>query len=232
MNPIARVMKLLTDRMPRKVAIASVFISVTLVVFAFLFVSLGSAHDEAIAKNSTLKKTLDQTTRNAKQSREDREFILGNQEKYEELLHGDRLIPHTRRVATDQLAALARARGLTTLTYDIAAAGVRAAATAASQPAKGGYRVKVEQMSLKVGAPLDTDVFDFLMDLGENFPGSAVVEQFSLERAAGLTTDALNQVSRGRESGLVKSEIHVTWRTAEAEDDDKKPANPPARGGR
>jgi hypothetical protein len=222
MKPVARLMKLLTDRMPRKTAFASVTMTATLIVFAIVFFVLGGAHDDALEQNASLKKSLDQTTRNAKQAKEDRQFVIENQTKYEELLNSDRLVPHTRRVALDKLEFLKKQDGLTSVNYNFAAAGQRSAASAASQPVTGGYKVQVETVELKIGAPLDTSVFDFLLDLGEKFPGSAVVETFAIERAAEITTDALNQVSQNREAGLVKGEVHLTWRTAQKEEDPAK----------
>lgn len=231
MKPAAVLMKLLTDRMPRKAAIASITMGVTLVTFGLLFLFLGGAHSDALEKNQSLKKNLTQTSTTAKQAKDDRQFVLDNKEKYEELLRGDRLVPHTPTVAQDHLSMLVRKRGLTSASIAISAVGEGAAAKVASQPVSGGYKVQVQKLELKVGAPLDTQIFEFLLDLGESFPGSAVVEQFKLERATDITTDALNQVSRGTEAGLVKGEVTVIWRTAQAEDKDKKDAVA-ARGGK
>jgi hypothetical protein len=220
-------MKLLTDRMPRKVAVASIVMTLTLVAFAVLFFVLGGAHDDAMEANANLKKNLDQISRNAKQSKDDRQFILDNKEKYEALLGGDRLIPHTRRTAMAQMQSLALQRGLTNLSYNFTAAGERNA-NVAGPVITGGYKIQVEKVDLKVGAALDSQVYDFMLDLADSFPGSAVVEQFTLERAPDITTDALNMVSRGRDSGLVKGEVHFTWRTAQAQDTDKKGDAPKA----
>ena len=227
MKIIAVIMKSLTDRMPRKVALASIVMAITLVIFAVLFFVLGGAHDDAMAANTSLKKNLDQTTRNLKTVKEDRQFILDNREKYEDLIHGDRLVPHTQRVAANQLRNLALQRGLTNLGYTFTAAS---AAVGSTQTVAGGYRVQAEKLDLKIGAALDTQVYDFLLDIGEAFPGSAVVEQFSIERAPNITTEALNNVSRGRDSGLVRGDIHINWRTAQAQEPDK-PAGPAPRGG-
>jgi hypothetical protein len=232
MKIIDMVMKLLTDRMPRKTALASIVMTFTLIIFAGLFFTLGTSHDDAFDRNVALKKDLGQTTSTVKKLKDDRKFILDNQEKYEELLHGDRLVPHTRRVAVTQLTNLALQRGLTTVNFNFTAAGERAASAAASQPVTGGYKVKVEKIELKVGSALDTQLYDFIQDLGESFPGSAVVEQFTLERAPEITTEALNQVSRGHESGLVHGDVQLTWRIAEAEEQDKKNAPAAPKGAR
>ena len=216
MKFIAITMKMLTDRMPRKVAIACVIMSATLITFGLLFIFLGGAHDDAQARNGDLKRNLDSTTRAFKTAKDDRQFIVENSERYEALLRGDRLVPHTRRVALAQLQTLALQRGLSSMQYNFTT-GTGPTGGAAATVA-GGYRLQVEKVDIKLGAPLDTHVFEFVLDLADSFPGSAVVDQFALERAGLITDEALNQVSRSKDSGLIKGEVHFSWRTAQAQD--------------
>jgi hypothetical protein len=138
-------------------------------------------------------------------------------------MHSDRLVPHTRSVAMAQMQKLALQRGLTTLSYNFASTDN----ATASETVTGGYRLQAEKVNLKLGSALDTQVFDFVADLGESFPGSAIVQELKLERAPELSTEALNHVSNGEESGLVKGEMVFAWRTAQAQDKDDK-----SKGGR
>ena len=215
-------MKFLVDRMPRRAAISVLILAGVLILFAILLPTLGGADDEANEHNASLKDEIAQITKNANQSREDRQFILDNQQKYDDLVHGDRLVPHTRRVAMAQMQKLALQRGLTALSYNFTSEGDRSPTAGAGKPLSGGYKVQVDKVELKVGAPLDNQIYDFVQDLNQSFPGAAVVEQVTMDRAPQLTTDALNQVSRGQDSGLVKGQVVFTWRTAQALDDKSK----------
>ena len=230
MKPFDSILKVLTDRMPRKAAFASLVMIVTLVVFGVLFIFLGGYDDDQIEKNAALKGNLDKVTKNAKMTRDDRQFVLDNKDKYDELLRGDRLVPHTRRVAMSQLQTIALQRGLTTLSSNFTVAANPTTGGAATAAVSGGYRVQVEKVDLKIGASLDTQAYEFMLVLNESFPGSAVIEEFKLDRAPEITTDALNQVARGKDSGLVRGELRFTWRTAQAQETENAAAAPPPRG--
>jgi hypothetical protein len=208
-------MRQLTDRMPRRVAISVIALAVTLVLALVIVPVLGGFHSDTLDRNEGLKSSIGALTKNLKQAKDDHKYILDHRDEFDELTHSDRLIPHTRSVATAQLAKLALGRGLTTLSYSFSAAGDK---TTSRDQVTGGYRVQVENIDLKVGSALDTQIFELVTDMNENFPGVAVVESLAMERAADLTTDALNAVSRGQESGLVKGVIGLSWRTAQAQD--------------
>ncbi len=215
-------MKFLTDRMPRKVAVSSIILAVTALLALIVVPLLGGAHTEAVETNAGLKTTIDQMSNKLRQAKDDHKYVVDNMQKYEELLSGDRLVPHTRRVAMTAMQKLAVERGLTTLSYNFTTIGERSPGGAASAPITGGYKLQAERVDLKIGAPLDTTVFDFVMDLGENFPGAAVVEQMTLERSPEIGTEALNLVSRGQESGLVKGNVIFAWKTAQKQEEEQK----------
>jgi len=215
-------MKFLTDRMPRKVAVSSVILAVTVLLFLILLPLLGGAHTDTLATNEGLKATIDQTSQKLRQAKDDRKYVTENTQKYQELLGGERLVPHTRRVAMTAMQKLALERGLTTLSYNFTALGDRSPRGAANAPVTGGYKLQAERVDLKVGAPLDTTIYDFVLDLGEKFPGAAVVEQMILERSPDIGTEALNQVSRGQESGLIKGNVVFAWKTAQKQEEGQK----------
>jgi hypothetical protein len=214
-------MKFLTDRMPRKVAISSVVLAVTALLFLILLPLLGGAHTDAVELNQNLKASIEQTSAKLRTAKDDHKYVVDNMQKYEELLRGDRLVPHTRRVAMTQMQKLALDRKLTTLSYNFTALG-DSAPGAARNAVKGGYKLRTDRVDLKIGSALDTQVYDFVTDLGENFPGAAVVEQLTLERAPEISGDALNQVSRGQESGLVKGDVVFAWKTAQKQEEEEK----------
>jgi hypothetical protein len=221
--------RLLTDRMPRRVAISVIVLAVTLVLAFILLPVLGSLHADTLDRNEELKSSIESVTKNLAKAKDDHAYIVENSQKYEELIHGDRLVPHTRTVATTQLQNLALKRGLTTLSYSFSAAGESAAS---KDTVTGGYRVQIENVDLKIGSALDTQVFEFVADMSESFPGAAVVESLSLERAPDLTPDALNAVSHGQESGLVKGAIGLSWRTAQAQDPNADKGTLPTKKGK
>jgi hypothetical protein len=162
-----------------------------------------------------LKKDIEGTTKSISQVKEDTAFVIANQAKYEALLQGDRLIPHTRRAATQALESVARANGVTGLNYSIAAAAAATSLQSAqSQPVTGGYRVSVENITIKIGAPLDGVIYKFMADITDSFPGAAVIQTVTLERA-----DKGRSMGNGLASGeLVTGEILMSWRTAQAEE--------------
>lgn len=222
------VMRLLTDRMPRRVAISVVALAATFLLALILVPILGTFHSDTLDRNDQLKSSIAGLTKDLKSAKDDHQYIIDNKDQFEELTHSDRLIPHTRSVATAQLQKLALSRGLTTLSYSFSAGGDK---TTSRDQVTGGYRVQVENIDLKVGSALDTQIFELVTDMNENFPGIAVVESLSMERAQDLTTDALNAVSKGQESGLVKGAIGLSWRTAQAQDPNAEKRTMPAKKG-
>ncbi|TAK99535.1 MAG: hypothetical protein EPO08_16030 [Rhodospirillaceae bacterium] len=208
--------------LPRVTARALAVIVGSLILFGILYPLLGGAQDSAQANNQRLVGEIAQTEKNLSQVKTDHQFVLDNKDLYDSLLQGDRLIPHTRRAAIRQLQALALQRGLSTLGYSFAAAGDQSLKSVTSQPTSGQYRVSVENIELKVGAPLDTQIFEFVLDLAESFPGAAVVQYVEMQRAATIAEAMLDHVSQGQDSGIVSGDIKVTWRTAQANEPDKK----------
>jgi hypothetical protein len=140
-------------------------------------------------------------------------------------MQSDKLIPHTRRTAVRQLQAHALEFGMSELSFNFQAVGAQAPDQVASQPKAGDYRVFVENIELKVGAPLDQNVYSFIAAVHDEFPGTMTLTGLELDRAAAITPEALNKVSRGEDSGLVKGTVKYSWRTAQKnEEADKKGA--------
>lgn len=138
------------------------------------------------------------------------------------MLASDKLVPHTRVNAAQQLEALARQRGLESLNYNFIAAADQSLASVKSQPTTGGYKVSVENVELKLAASLDTPVYGFLMDLGDDFPGAVVIQSFTITRQPTVTDTAIDRLSHGLSSGLVNGEVKLIWRTAQAVEEAKK----------
>lgn len=203
--------------LPRNVTIALATIVTSALLFALLFWTLGAARDEAIAGNARLTSEIQQARNAANQAAQDRDYVLANQAKYEALLKGNSLIPHTRRAAVVELQRVARERGLTMLNYSFQAAAPEALKSVQSQSTTAGYRLSVEVISLKVGAPVDGAVYGVMADITDAFPGSAVIERVVLSRPPEITDEALQAVSEGKDSKLVSGEIFVSWRTAQAQ---------------
>jgi len=174
--------RLLAD-LPRITALALVVIAGSLILFGILYPVLGGAEDGAQADNERLTREIRQAEKNLSQAKADYQFVVDNKDLYDNLIQGDRLIPHTRREAVRQLQTLAQQRGLSNLGASFAAAGDQSLKTVTSQPTSGQYRVSVENIELKVGAPLDTQIFEFVLDLAESFPGAAVVQYVEMQRA-------------------------------------------------
>lgn len=201
---------------PRNVLISLAVIFGAFVVFGAAFVLIGGGLERAIAQNAQLRADIEQGQTGILRARDDYDYVQANLEKYEALIKSDRLVPHTRRAAVVELQRLAQQRGLTTMnfTFDAVAAD---AAQASQQPANAPYRLSVEYVELKVGAPLDGVVYGFISDITEQFPGAAIVDSFSLTRGE-ITDAALTAMSEGRESGLATGTIGFLWRTAQAQE--------------
>lgn len=206
--------------LPRKVMVAVSVLAGSLVSFGLLTEFLGGALDAAIAENARLKKAVDQATKDIKTVTSDHQFVIENTEYFEKLIKGDRLVPHTRRDAFKQLQSMAQEHGLTQLTADFGAANDRASQSAAQTQANA-YRVSAETIKLKVGSPLDGQVYRFIADLRQGFPGSAVLMSLKLGRPAKVTPALLAQISK--KGVIVEGEVELLWRTALANEPEKKP---------
>ena len=204
---------------PRPVLISIAVLLAGLVLFAILVPVLGGARDDAFAANSQLANEIERIKKSVTQSKTDQEYVANNSAAYEELLKGDRLVPHTRRAATVELENAARANGFTTLNYSIGAVSANSRKAVENQPTSDAYRVSVETITLNVGAPIDGAIYQFMAAINETFPGSAVIDTFSIKRAEVVDAKALSAVSRGgKDAQLVDGEISISWRTAQAKE--------------
>lgn len=208
---------------PRKVATALGLLVGSGVLFGALFFTIGVQRDDAIAENSRLQTTIAQTRRDTTQAVEDVKFVNENLQRFEALIQGERLVPHTRRDAGRRIQAAAVARGLTVLSYDFNAAPANSAVAVTSQAQGTNYRVNLEGISMKLGSPLDGQIYKFLLDLRSEFPGAAILQSLELQRAPAVTSVMLDQISRGADAGLVQGEAKLIWRTAQSNDPAKKP---------
>jgi hypothetical protein len=218
-------LKFLSD-LPRHTALGLVGLCAALVVFAVAFPWLGGAQRDAKESQQRLNSELNAQRGALQQSETDRKYILENRDLYDSLLKGDQLVPHARRAAVRQLQTLGANRGLTSLSYSFMASGDQTLAGAQSQPTSKDYKVSVETVDLKVEAPLDVMVFEFMADLAEDFPGAAVLQEFQIARVATVTEEALQSVSSGTAAGLVSGEIKFIWRTAQATEQKTAEAKP------
>jgi hypothetical protein len=206
--------------LPRQVLISSAAILVALIAFAIMLPVVGGARDEAFAENSRLNGEIGRVRTEITQAKTDADYVKANVEAFEALLKGDRLIPHTRRAATVALENAARANGLTALSYNIQAAAAATSPQAVqSQPKTRAYRLSVENIELKIAANIDGAVYRFVDDISRAFPGSAVIQDVSVTRAPVITAASLDQVSRGQDAKLVEGTINLSWRTAQAEEE-------------
>ena len=212
--------------LPKPVNIAIAVIGGSLMLFIILLFTLGSVAEDTITVVSRLRNEVAQIQKNEKTAKEDYDFIVANRERFDRLMQSDKLIPHTRRTAVRQLQAHALEFGMSDLTFNFQAVGAQTPEQVASQPKAGDYRVFVENIELKIGAPLDQNVYSFIAAVHDEFPGTMVLTRVALDRAPAITPEALNKVSRGEDSGLVKGTISYSWRTAQKNDDDKKKEAP------
>lgn len=207
--------------LPKPVMISVSVIAASLLLFLLLLPTLGAARDTAEADVIRLRNDVSTTQKNLRQSRDDYDFVLTNQQRFEALMASDKLIPHTRRTAIRQMQTLALEFGLTGLNYNFQAAGLQAPEAVTAQPKSGGYRVYIENIELTVGSPLDQSIYSFIAALHDDFPGAMVVSDYELSRAQSISTEALNLVSRGEDSKLVQGKIKYSWRTAQKQDQEK-----------
>ena len=216
-------MKALAD-LPKRTAISLAVLAGSIVLFAIAFFTLGAAQKQAHADQTRLTGQIAQIDKNVQQTSTDRQFVLDNKDKYEALMQGDRLIPHARRAAIRQLQTLAQQRSLSALSYGFNAAGDQSLANAKSQPSSGDFKVSVENVELKLGAALDSQIFEMVLDLAESFPGAAVVQSIELIRPPRVTDEMLKNVGKSSDPGIVTGTVKFAWRTAQAVDKDKDKA--------
>lgn len=216
-------MKRLITNLPRNVLIATAGIMFMVGVLAVLYPLLGGARDQAVSDNARLTSELQVTEMGIIRAKEDHQFVVEHQGEYEKLLSGDKLLPHSRRTAVAELQRVAGIRQLTSLNYNFAAAAATSVQAVASQPTSGTYKISVEQIDLKVGAPYDGAIYGFLADVTQTFPGTIVVESFAFSRAPTVSNEALNAVSKGEDARLVSGEVTLSWRTAQANEKAAEP---------
>ncbi len=204
--------------LPKLVLVSIVAVTSALVLFGVLFFTLGEAKDRAEAETAKLKSELSSIQTKLKQSKDDYDFVLKNQTRFEELMASDKLIPHTRRTAIREMQALALEFGVTNLNYNFQASGLQSADAASAQAKATDYRVYIENIELSVGAALDQSIYSFLAAAYDKFPGSIVVSSIELNRAPTVTTEMLNMVSRGEDSKIVQGKIKYVWRTAQKQE--------------
>jgi len=209
----------LFSNFPRAVLISLAVGIAAIAIIAITVPVLGGARDEAYAQNGRLNGDIARVRKGTTDTQADIDYVQQNGAQYEALLQSDRLVPHTRRAAIVELENSARNNGLTAMTYTIGAAAASTSAQAVqSQSAAGGYRVSVENITLMVGAPTDGSIYNFIADIMNTFPGSAVVQSMSISRASFISAAALEALSRGEDPKLVEADIIVSWRTAQAEE--------------
>lgn len=208
--------------LPRKVLISAAALVGSGIAFALLLQFLGGALDGALTENARLKRSIDQATRDTQTVDSDYQFVTENTEYFEKLVKGDRLIPHTRRDALKQLQNLAQEHGVTAMTAEFSIATAPATKAAAASPGQAeAYRVSVEAIKIKLGSPIDGQIYAFAADLRRNFPGSAVLMSMKLSRPPKVTSDMLAQISK--KGAIVNGEMELVWRTALANQPEQKP---------
>lgn len=188
------------------------------VIFIIAFIFLSGALEDSTSLNRRLESDLRANQAAISRAQDDYVFVVENERRFEEAMASDEIIPHTRRAAARQMQQVALENGLTSLNYNFAAVSgqSRGRNQAASTPSSEAYTLHVENIDLEVGAALDRPVYAFIEELIRSIPGTAVVREISLERAERITTDMLNRVARGQESGIVTGSIQFSWRTAQA----------------
>jgi len=201
--------------LPRSVLIATGVLAVMLVGLLLTYFFLASHVAELKAENESLQRQLSSARSSIETFATDREFVLTRSADYERILDSDLLIPHTRRTALRTIQEYALAVGLTELDYEFDAVQQSNADAAARQVRDSKFRVNVENVSMSLGAPLDRPVYIFIDELIQDIPGTAVLKTFSIRRPDTITTQMLNNVAQGLNSGIISSEVEFEWRTAQ-----------------
>ena len=204
------------SEVPIPVLVASGIIALFLVIFLISFPFMSSSRDDSLAANSRLTNELRSTNSSIERAKDDYLFVVENERRFEEAMASDEIIPHTRRAAARQMQSVAIDNGLTSLNYNFAASGAQAQGRGSSAATSSdAYTLHVEEIRLDVGAPLDRPIYAFIEELLRTIPGTAVVRELELSRAENITTDMLNRVAQGQQSGLVVGTVGLSWRTAQ-----------------
>jgi len=194
------------QNLPKKVLTALGVIVGALVIFGLSVSLLGVARDDANIENSRLKSEIARVNSAITTAKVDQEYVTQNTPRYEQLLKGERLVPHTRRVAVLALEEKARAFGLSGMNYSVeAAAASNSLQAAAGQPTSGAYVLSLQDIKIDIKAPLDGAIYRFVDDIASTFPGAAVVRDTVLSRGA---------TAKDGVTGL----IILSWRTAQAQE--------------
>jgi hypothetical protein len=210
-------MRRLLTLAPKNVLISAAIAIFALLMFAALIPVLGGARDAAITRGEQLTSSVAGAQSKLAGLGVDHQYVLDHREEYETLLASDKLVPHTRRAALVTLQETATVHGITGLTWTFTAASATSRAAVESQSLAGGYTVAVETIELTVDAPLDGPIYRFVSDIMQTFPGSLTLNAFTLSRAPEITGAALAAVSAGAPSQIVKGEISLSWRIAQAD---------------
>jgi hypothetical protein len=208
--------------LPKPVMISLIVMGGCIVLFVILQLTLNAALGEAVNDVTRLKAELSKIQVALKQSKEDIEFINKNQDRFNALMESQKLIPHTRRTAVRQMQDLASEFGITSLNYNFQAAGAQSPDAAAQQAKSDLYKVYVENIELKIGAPLDGSIYSFIAGMHDDFPGSMVLTEVELARALVISPDMLEKAGKGEDSGLVTGTLKYSWRTAQQNKQDEK----------
>ncbi|MEQ8508556.1 MAG: hypothetical protein RIF37_07780 [Rhodospirillaceae bacterium] len=204
------------SEIPIPVLVSSGIIVFFLVVFVGSFPFLTSNLEEAQSDNRRLQNDLRSTQSAISRAQDDYTFVVENERRFEEAMASDEIVPHTRRAAARQMQTVALENGLTALNYNFAVASGNRGRNESSASATDGYTLHVENIDLDVGAPLDRPIYAFIEDLVRSIPGTAIIKEFEVQRAENISTEMLNRVAKGENSGIVSGTMQFSWRTAQA----------------
>ncbi len=204
------------SEIPIPVLVSSGIIVFFLVVFVGSFPFLTSTLEEAQSDNRRLQNDLRTTQSAISRAQDDYTFVVENERRFEEAMASDEIVPHTRRAAARQMQTVALENGLTALNYNFALVSENRGREQSAASTTDGYTLHVENIDLDVGAPLDRPIYAFIEDLVRGIPGTAIIKEFEIRRSENISTDMLNRVAMGENSGIVTGTIQFSWRTAQA----------------
>jgi|GEM_PF-3231421 len=204
------------SEIPIPVLVSSGIIVFFLVVFVGSFPFLTSTLEEAQSDNRRLENDLRTTQSAISRAQDDYTFVVENERRFEEAMASDEIVPHTRRAAARQMQTVALENGLTALNYNFALVSANRGREQSAASTTDGYTLHVENIDLDVGAPLDRPIYAFIEDLVRGIPGTAIIKEFEIRRSENISTDMLNRVAMGQNSGIVTGTIQFSWRTAQA----------------
>ncbi len=202
---------------PIPVLISSGILAFFLLVFLIAFPFLSGSLDDATAENRRLQNDLRTVQASIDRARADYDFVVENEQRFEEAMASDEIVPHTRRAAARHMQTVALDNGLTSLNYNFALEGSDSRGADRDQAAENkAYSLHTETIDVEVGAPLDRPVYAFVEELTRTIPGTVVVREIIMQRSESISTDMLNRVAMGQNSGIVSGSITFSWRTAQA----------------